>query len=629
MITPEVQPILDLEVTSSSLDRSISPSIAFFENIKKDLQLKSENLMPKTANELQEAKLSLPRPEFMIKPSLKRKSDETDAPAKKPKRSFMLEYSQEKLDIMRAQILLENCRYSINLPPALRRDPPELEYIEETEDKNESTINEATEKESTENRSERVEEPCRIYLPWASFVNPESDSSLYRLTLIADELELKERRSSFLKRQNPCTSFAVPVKAPKNISKHSTPKVGLSLKHVKLPGLGLSPITENNKMNLQEEASKNIIEDDEFDMELDDELDNRIMSAEEIERLNSLVLKIENNISKKTRTQDRYGDRMNRKKYHQEKGETVPLKNLAPKLNAQTQSNAGHADHNFNLFDHYTKEALLDGAKAPDGGIYSCAADGTFGTKHIRRTLLSSSINSSFHPKLTVKWVENHVKLVKQKLAGYHNYLDHQLFGLIFDPDELLLQLRLRADVEFIDGKRSLIVKISEQDVAPTMPAVLYISSKQPLRLSDGWYEINCTGDSLIEKRLENLSIGSKVLVCGATLSKSVQAAHPLESISEINISANSTKRVKWHTKLGIFFKNVPPSTLSSVSSAGKNIFKLKLKIVRKYPDIWIQDNPAKEKRRAIFSKRQRDRWHAQKDKNMDLQREKLAATIK
>ncbi|CBY22827.1 unnamed protein product [Oikopleura dioica] len=300
-------------------------------------------------------------------------------------------------------------------------------------------------------------------------------------------------------------------------------------------------------MNLQEEASKNIIEDDEFDMELDDELDNRIMSAEEIGRLNSLVLKIENNISKKTRTQDRYGDRMNRKKYHQEK----------------------------------------------------------------------------------VKWVENHVKLVKQKLAGYHNYLDHQLFGLIFDPDELLLQLRLRADVEFIDGKRSLIVKISEQDVAPTMPAVLYISSKQPLRLSDGWYEINCTGDSLMEKRLENLSIGSKVLVCGATLSKSVQAAHPLESISEINISANSTKRVKWHTKLGIFFKNVPPSTLSSVSSAGKNIFKLKLKIVRKYPDIWIQDNPAKEKRRAIFSKRQRDRWHAQKDKNMDLQREKLAATIK
>ncbi|CBY36115.1 unnamed protein product, partial [Oikopleura dioica] len=230
VITPEVQPILDLEVTSSSLDRSISPSIAFFENIKKDLQLKSENLMPKTANELQEAKLSLPRPEFMIKPSLKRKSDETDAPAKKPKRSFMLEYSQEKLDIMRAQILLENCRYSINLPPPLRRDPPELEYIEETEDKNEYTIKEATEKESTENRSERVEEPCRIYLPWASFVNPESDSSLYRLTLIAYELELKERRSSFLKRQNPCISFAVPVKAPKNISKHSTPKVGLSLK---------------------------------------------------------------------------------------------------------------------------------------------------------------------------------------------------------------------------------------------------------------------------------------------------------------------------------------------------------------------------------------------------------------
>ena len=148
-------------------------------------------------------------------------------------------------------------------------------------------------------------------------------------------------------------------------------------------------------------------------------------------------------------------------------------------------------------------------------------------------------------------------------------------------------------------------------------------------RLSDGWYEIKCTGDSLIEKRLQKLKIGSKILVCGATLAKDVQAAHPLESISEINICANSTKRVKWHTKLGPFFKNVPPSSLASVSSAGKTIFKLKLKIVRKYPDIWIQDNPAKEKRRAIFSKRQRDRWHAQKDKDMDLQRESLAASIK
>jgi len=63
---------------------------------------------------------------------------------------------------------------------------------------------------------------------------------------------------------------------------------------------------------------------------------------------------------------------------------------------------------------------------------------------------------------------------------------------------------------------------------------------------------------------------------------------------------------------------------LSSVSSAGKNIFKLKLKIVKKYPDIWIQDKPAKDKRQAIFSRRQRDRWHTQKDKNMDLQRESL-----
>ena len=150
-------------------------------------------------------------------------------------------------------------------------------------------------------------------------------------------------------------------------------------------------------------------------------------------------------------------------------------------------------------------------------------------------------------------------------------------------------------------------------------------------RLSDGWYEIKCDGDALIKQRLEKLPIGSKILICGATLAKDAQAAHPLENISEIHISANSTKRVKWHTKLGPFYKNVPPSSLSSISTSGRSIYKLKLKITRKYPDIWLQDNPAKESkdRRAVFSKRQRDRWHAQKDKDLDKQRESLAASIR
>jgi hypothetical protein len=603
MMPPEMPPVLTTEINCSSPVRSVSPSTAarsaFFQNTRKDLQLKSRTSVSAAANELPKPKISLPKPEFMIKPSLKRKSDESDVPAKKPKSCNALEYPKDeddsglaRYDMMRAQLLREKCRDSRYLPKALRLPKPQSNFEEiKEEDKNEATDKEK--EEATEKASQTVGKPYySIYYPWACFVNPESDSILDRITLIIDELNLKERRSSLLERgrPKPSSSFAGPVKAPKSIAKQSTPKVGRILKEASLPRLGLSPIIEKDQNKPEEVGTKNIIDDD--------ELENRIMSEEEIERLNALVAQIEENISLKTRKHaDRYGERMNRKKYHREKGETVALKDLTPKLNVQTQKTQN---------------------------IYAKDAD-----QHIRRTLLSSSINSLFHPKLTVKWVENHIKLVKQKLAGYHNYLDHQLFGLTFDPDELLFQLRFRADLEFIDGKRSLIVKISEQDVAPTMPAVLYISSKQPLRLSDGWYEINCTGDSLIEKRLETLSIGSKILVCGATLSKSVQAAHPLESISEINISANSTKRVKWHTKLGPFYKNIPPSTLTSVSSAGKNIFKLKLKIVRKYPDIWIQDNPAKEKRLAIFSKRQRDRWHAQKYKNMDLQRENLAATIK
>ncbi|CAG5076423.1 Oidioi.mRNA.OKI2018_I69.PAR.g8457.t1.cds [Oikopleura dioica] len=468
-------------------------------------------------------------------------------------------------------------------------------------------------------KPEEVNENLPCYQPCVNFFHPESDSIMHKYALLADKLRLRsqlEETQAKLTSIERSSSFVIPVKsAAKNNSKHSTLIPTRRNKSVKSPDLALCPMIADYTA-----------EDEDFDMDLDEGTEDRVMTAEEIKQLKAMIKKIDEEIDCRKKCQEnRYGVLFQSKKHYNQRGKTIPVSQFKPQVN--TEDKPADPVRNFNLLDFWPKEDILAGKKTSDDGTFSCAADGTFGSRHIQRTLHSSTINRSLHSKLSINWVENHAKLVKQKLAGYNNYLDHELREKVFTPDALVDQLRLRADLEFIDGKRSLIVKISEHEVSPAMPAVLYISSKEPLRLSDGWYEIKCDGDALIKQRLEKLPIGSKILICGATLARDAQASHPLKNISEIQITANSTKRVKWHTKLGPFFKSVPPSTLSSISSSGGSIYKLKLKITRKYPDIWLQDKPGD--RRVVFSKRQRDRWLAQKEKDLDKQRESLAASIR
>ena len=137
------------------------------------------------------------------------------------------------------------------------------------------------------------------------------------------------------------------------------------------------------------------------------------------------------------------------------------------------------------------------------------------------------------------------------------------------------------------------------------------------------------TGDVLIEKRLLKLPIGSKILICGAQLSKDAKPGSPLENGSQLVISANSTRRVKWSVKMGFFNQDIPPVPLSSTDSNGGMIYKTEVTILRRYPDIWLIDDASNRERRKTVSKRQRDRWFKEKDLKNEQRRESVIEDVK
>ena len=147
----------------------------------------------------------------------------------------------------------------------------------------------------------------------------------------------------------------------------------------------------------------------------------------------------------------------------------------------------------FNLLKYYQLEKLLAGEiKTGDGCILICNENGHFNHESIRLSLLSSNIDSTLHSKISLAWISNHVRLITQKLVGYSTKLNGSE-GLL-NPENLLSQLRYRADLEFIEGKRSILYRIAEGDVVSSIPMVLFISAKTTL--SDGWYQIKFKMDA-------------------------------------------------------------------------------------------------------------------------------------
>ncbi|NWZ43970.1 BRCA2 protein, partial [Brachypodius atriceps] len=274
----------------------------------------------------------------------------------------------------------------------------------------------------------------------------------------------------------------------------------------------------------------------------------------------------------------------------------------------------------FLIKDFFSKEYLLagNGMQLADGGWLIPTDEGKAGKKEFYRALCDTP---GVDPNLiTEAWVYNHYRWIVWKLAAMEVSFPHEFANRCLTPEMVLLQLKYRYDLEVDKSKRSAIKKIMERDDAAGKTLVLCISkiislntvvspsssnknveSKKAaalIEVTDGWYGIRALLDPPLKAFLgkRRLTVGQKIIVHGAELVGPQNACTPLEAPDSLmlKISANSTRRVRWHTKLGFHRDPRPfPLPLSSLYSEGGAVGCIDVVIQRTYPMQWMEKTSA------------------------------------
>uniref|UniRef100_A0A8C3R207 BRCA2 DNA repair associated n=1 Tax=Cyanoderma ruficeps TaxID=181631 RepID=A0A8C3R207_9PASS len=274
----------------------------------------------------------------------------------------------------------------------------------------------------------------------------------------------------------------------------------------------------------------------------------------------------------------------------------------------------------FLIKDFFSKEYLLagNGMQLADGGWLIPTDEGKAGKKEFYRALCDTP---GVDPNLiTEAWVYNHYRWIVWKLAAMEVSFPHEFANRCLTPEMVLLQLKYRYDLEVDKSKRSAIKKIMERDDAAGKTLVLCVSkiislntavspsssnknveSKKAaalIEVTDGWYGIRALLDPPLKAFLDTrrLTVGQKIIVHGAELVGPQNGCTPLEAPDSLmlKISANSTRRVRWHTKLGFHRDPRPfPLPLSSLYSEGGAVGCVDVVIQRTYPIQWMEKTSA------------------------------------
>ncbi|XP_059694821.1 breast cancer type 2 susceptibility protein isoform X2 [Haemorhous mexicanus] len=274
----------------------------------------------------------------------------------------------------------------------------------------------------------------------------------------------------------------------------------------------------------------------------------------------------------------------------------------------------------FLIKDFFSKEYLLagNGMQLADGGWLIPTDEGKAGKKEFYRALCDTP---GVDPNLiTEAWVYNHYRWIVWKLAAMEVSFPHEFANRCLTPEMVLLQLKYRYDLEVDKSKRSAIKKIMERDDAAGKTLVLCISkiislntvvspsssnknmenkkAAALIEVTDGWYGIRALLDPPLKAFLDRrrLTVGQKIIVHGAELVGPQNGCTPLEAPDSLmlKISANSTRRVRWHTRLGFHRDPRPfPVPLSSLYSEGGAVGCIDVVIQRTYPIQWMEKTSA------------------------------------
>ncbi|KAF7643381.1 hypothetical protein LDENG_00240480 [Lucifuga dentata] len=264
----------------------------------------------------------------------------------------------------------------------------------------------------------------------------------------------------------------------------------------------------------------------------------------------------------------------------------------------------------FSLQQFFKQEALTDGGgvQLADGGWLIPRNDGTAGKEEFYRALCDTP---GVDPKLiSEEWVHNHYRWIVWKQAAMERSFPATMGSLRLTPEQVLLQLKYRYDVEVDHSRRPALRKIMEKDDTAAKTLVLCVcgivsagdvqnpqaadTKAAAVWLTDGWYAIKALLDGPLTSMLRKgrLAIGGKLIIHGAELIGSQDACCPLEAPESLmlKICANSSRRARWDAKLG-FHRDSRPFLLpvSCLYGSGGPVGCVDVVVLRSYPLQWME----------------------------------------
>lgn len=309
----------------------------------------------------------------------------------------------------------------------------------------------------------------------------------------------------------------------------------------------------------------------------------------------------------------------------------------------------------FNLLNFHKQEALTEagGVQLADGGWLIPRNDGTAGKEEFYKALCDTP---GVDPKLLgEEWVYNHYRWVVWKLVSMERSFPATMGSRCLTPEQVLLQLKYRYDIEVDQSRRPALRKIMEKDdtaaktlvlcvcgvifngrLSPRTPQDVSANPENPwavVVLTDGWYAIKAQLDEPLTAMLHKgqIAVGVKIMIHGAQMVGSQDACVPLEAPESLmlKICANSTRRVRWDTKLG-FHRDPRPFLLpvSSLFSNGGLVGLVDIVVLRSYPIQWMERKPdgGVVFRSARAEEKEARRYNCHKQKTMETLYAKIEA---
>ena len=212
------------------------------------------------------------------------------------------------------------------------------------------------------------------------------------------------------------------------------------------------------------------------------------------------------------------------------------------------------------------------------------------------------------------KWICNHFRWIVWKLAAMERRFAKSLSNKYLSFTNVCNQLKSRFCKEIQDAKRPVLRKVLNRDIASSTLMILCISriiikgDEIKLCLTDGWYEIPALIDGHLQQFVLDgkLSIGTKLLICNALLEGADDGLDPLDNRYQqavntfsirLKLFANSTRRCKWFSKLGLLKPHLEIKSLGGVFMTkfikdvipgGGPVPVIDLIICKKYPIMYV-----------------------------------------